>query len=66
MWSAIVAFVQLLANVTGIWKSKDDQKNAEDVKAAAANQAQVDEKNRIENDVAKGDIDAIRKDVSEG
>lgn len=58
------AFFRAIAETMGFVNKRTDLKNAPDVKAAAIavdEQKQVD---RINNDVAKGDIDAIRKDVA--
>ena len=65
MWAAILAAIQFIGNLFGFVQQKDAQKNAADVKAAQEQQNDANERARIEKDVAKGDDNAIRNDISE-
>lgn len=65
MWETIGAIFQTIGAALGLVAQKDAQKNAADVKAAQEAQDAEDEKGRIEGDVAKGDLNAIQKDVAE-
>lgn len=49
-----------LGNVTGIWKTRMEQKNAAPVVAAQVAQNKVDEQNKIETDIAKRDENEAR------
>lgn len=64
MWQSVTAFFQAIAQTMGFANKRTDLKNAPDVREAAM---KVDEQKRIDairNNVAKGNLDEIRKDIA--
>ena len=65
MWSIIGGVVQVIAGWLG-WQSKRQERfNAPDMVQNKQAATDLTEKEKIESDVAKNDLDAERKDMAE-
>jgi len=62
MWKAAL---EIVANVTGWWKRRDELKNAADVKEAQKRQYDVNANSAIEKQVAARDVKAAEKGWAE-
>ncbi len=65
MGSFVTAALQLLANIFGYSKQRSEQKNREDVVKGQVAQNEVEQQDALAKAVAKRDVDAIRKELSE-
>lgn len=65
-WLTVASgFLSALASVFNWAGKRSDLKNAPDVKAAKAAADEQKEVDRINNDVRKGDLSEIQKDIAE-
>lgn len=62
--SYVLAVLDFLGMLFGWIKDRNAQ-NTPDVKEAQQRQDQTDRDDQIKKDVAKGDLDALREDISE-
>lgn len=63
--NVVTAALVVVGEALGFIKKRNQDKNAADVKAAQIKQDVQDEKARITTDVARGDADAVRRDLAE-
>jgi hypothetical protein len=61
----IKAILEILANITGMLRKRQDVKNTSDVKAAEVQQDKVNKRNELEKDIVQRDADAMRRGWSE-
>ncbi len=57
--------LELLANVTGIWKRKQELNNTPEMQRAKIAQNAVGNRSRIETQVAAADLKAAQNDLAE-
>lgn len=65
MWELITQGLRAFAETIGLINKRTDLKNAPDVKAAAIATDEQKQIDKINKDVANGDLDAMRKDIAE-
>ena len=61
----ITAILEILAKALGIFKNRQEEKNAAPVVAAQKAQNDIDQKNKLEGNVAARDLPAARRDWAE-
>lgn len=65
MWDSVKYFFGALFEGLGLVRSRDAEKNAPEIKANASARAEQEMRDEATREVAEGDVDKLRRDLSE-